>query len=318
MSITKTFISKGIRRLTIDEYLKRTFERAGYSHSDIRRTPLGMRITVFADRVGLIIGRGGQTINAVTEKLEKDYGLENPRLAVEEINKPFLNAQIVAEEIKNAIGKKVNPRKICNIMMQRIMESGAVGCQIRISGRTSGSMTRRDKFQIGYLKHSGQYAKDLVDSATVEAFTKLSAVGIQVKIMKTKPEADIQQLRAAMEKKPEQKVAAELKCPICSKDYDNERSLNIHISQRHPEAQAPSAVPTTGQPAAQSATAPVTEETKIAQLLEGNVSDVKKKIEDAHRPDWKVLLKAEKEGKNRKGVVDYLERRKAEKEARAQ
>ncbi|MBI4017935.1 MAG: 30S ribosomal protein S3 [Candidatus Aenigmarchaeota archaeon] len=311
MSTVKTFVSKGIRRLTIDEYLKKTFQRAGYSHSDIRRTPLGMRITVFADRVGLIIGRGGQTINAVTEKLEKEFGLESPRLAVEEIDKPFLNARIVAEEIKGAIEKNVNPRKITNIMIQRIMENGAVGCQIRISGRTSGSMSRRDKHQIGYLKHSGQYAKDMVDTAIVEAFTKLSAVGIQVKIMRSKPEADIVQLRATLEKGPAKTVVRELKCPVCGKDYDNERSLKIHIGQRHPEAPVPVATPETAQPVA-----PATEETKVAQLLEGNVTDVKKEIEDSRRPDVRALLRAEREGKNRKGVVDYLEKRVAEKEAK--
>ena len=323
--MAKTFVSKGIRKLTIDEYLKSTFQRAGYSHSEIRRTPLGMRITVFADRVGLIIGRGGQTINAVTEKLEKEYGLENPRLAVEEINKPFLNSQIVAEEIKNAIEKKVNPRKIANIMMQKIIQSGAVGCQIRISGRTTGSMSRRDKFQVGYLKHSGQYAKDLVDTAVVHAYTKLSTVGVQVKIMKTKPEADIAQLRAVIDKKPDEKTVVELKCSVCGKEYDNERSLKIHIGQRHPDAQAPVATPDAQtQPSQQAATNQLpgtresTTEDKIVQLLEGNVSDVKKKIEDARKPDLKALLKTEKDGKNRKGVVEYLEKRVEEREAKSQ
>ncbi|QQG39866.1 MAG: 30S ribosomal protein S3 [Candidatus Aenigmatarchaeota archaeon] len=309
-SIKKTFVNKGIRKLTIEEYLRNSFQKAGYSHSDIRRTPLGMQITVHADRVGLIIGRGGQTINAMTEKLEKDYGLENPRLNVEEIGKPFLNAKIVAEEIKNAVEKKVNHRKICNIMMQRILAAGAVGCQIRISGRIGGAKSRRDKFNIGYLKHSGQYAKDLVDTATVEAQTKLSSIGIKVKIMRSKPEADIASLRAIMEKRPEAAQAVQLRCPVCSKDYDNERSLKIHIGQRHPEAQAPVA-------SAQADASPPQEDTKVAQLLEGNVSDVRKKIEDARRPDVKLLLRSEKEGKNRKGVVEYLERRVAEKEAKS-
>lgn len=310
MSVTRTFVNKGMRKLTIDEYLKQTFERVGYSHSDIRRTPMGMHITVHADRVGLVIGRGGQTINAMTEKLEKEYGLENPRLTVEEIDKPFLNAHIVAEEIKSAIENGVNTRKICNIMLQRIMESGAVGCQIRVSGRTGGALSRRDKYKAGYLKHSGQYAKELVDTAVVEAFTKLSAIGIQVKIMKTKPGVDMAQLRAAIEKAPEKRVVVELKCPVCGKEYDNERSLKIHVGQRHPEAQVPIPVEVASAVQAQ----PAVGETKIAQLLEGNVAEVKRKIEDARRPDLKALLAAEREGKNRKGVVEYLEKRIAEQE----
>ena len=149
MNTKTTFVTKGIRKLTIEEYLKQQFERAGYSHSEIRRTPMGMRITVNADRVGLIIGRGGETINKITDKLRDTFGLENPRLNVNEIPKPFMNARIVAEEIKNAVEKSVNHRKICNIMMKKILESGAVGAQIRVSGRFGSAKARTDKFQEG-------------------------------------------------------------------------------------------------------------------------------------------------------------------------
>ena len=95
----KHFIKEGMREAQIEEFLMNRFDRAGYSHIEIQRTPLGTRIIVFANRPGLVIGRSGARIKEITEEIKTRFKLENPMLDVKEINNPFLDAQVVAGRI---------------------------------------------------------------------------------------------------------------------------------------------------------------------------------------------------------------------------
>jgi len=238
MSIKDVFVKEGIKKPEIEEFLRSQFDRCGYSHCDIRRTPTGMKIIVYANKPGLVIGRGGGKINEIAEKLKEKFGFENPRLDVQEITNPYTNAKIVAEEIKNAIERGINYRKIGSIMMSRIMESGAIGTEIRISGKLGSSRGRVQRFFSGYLKYSGETAKKYVDYALSVAVTKAGSIGIKVRILKEYPETRISELKNKLkkeEKKPEKTDKNEFKCPYCGKVYDKERSLKIHIGQKHAE-----------------------------------------------------------------------------------
>ncbi|MCD6367933.1 MAG: 30S ribosomal protein S3 [Candidatus Aenigmarchaeota archaeon] len=237
MSIKTKFVENGIKKPEIEEFLRKHFERCGYSHSEIRKTPVGVRITVYANRPGLVIGKGGENINKISEMLEKEFNLENPRIDVQEISNPYLNAKIVAEEIKNGLERGGNYRKIGNIMLRRIMESGAMGAEIRISGKLGSARGRTQRFYEGYLKYSGETAKKYVDYAFTSALTKAGAIGIKVRILKENPEAVIAEIKKAIKESKEKKeeTKGEFVCPYCGKVYDNERSLKIHIGQKHSE-----------------------------------------------------------------------------------
>lgn len=243
----------------MEEFLENSFERAGYSHSEIRRTPVRTRIVIYADKPGLVIGRGGSKIKEVTKKLKEEFDLENPQLDVKEIDKPELNANIVSEEIANALEKGVNHRKIGHIMLRRIMESGAVGAEIRISGKLGSSRGRTDKFVDGYLKHCGNSAKELVNRSQRKAITTLGSIGIKVKIMEEFPEGTAlkKQEEELTEEDLEEKAEEETKeleededeekaeeteeekdryeCPECGREFGSKRGLSIHISQKHPD-----------------------------------------------------------------------------------
>jgi len=188
MGVKEEFVKKGIRIAEVEEFLEKEFSNAGYSHSEIRRTPIGMRITVYADRPGLVIGRGGMKIKEITEKLKNVFGFDNPQLDVQEVQNPYLDASIVAKEIANAIEKGVNHRRICNLLIRRMEESGAVGGEIKISGKLSGSRGRTERYSFGYLKYCGEPAKKLVDSAKEIAITKPGIIGVSVRIMKEYPD----------------------------------------------------------------------------------------------------------------------------------
>lgn len=76
--IEKDFVSEGLRRTRIDEYLEKELERAGYGGMDVQITPLGTMVIVYAERPGMVIGRGGKNVRAITDVLKSEFGLDNP------------------------------------------------------------------------------------------------------------------------------------------------------------------------------------------------------------------------------------------------
>ena len=87
--------------------------------------------------------------------------------------------------------------------IKRVMDSGAVGIQIRVSGKMGGEKSRTEKFMQGYLQHSGETAERLVSKGKAEALLKPGKVGVQVKIMAINIEQEMKQ------KREQEKVAAE-------------------------------------------------------------------------------------------------------------
>ncbi len=188
MTLEKQFIDKGIKKNQLENFFEREYPRAGYTGCDIQRTPMGVKITIYADKPGLIIGRGGGRIDEITKKLEEEFGFEDPQIDVQEIERPELDAKIMAKEIKNAIESGANYRRVGSGVLRSIIQRGAAGAEIEISGKLSGSRGRTERFQDGYMKSCGEPAKRLVDEAVVHAKTKPGTIGVKVRIMEEKPE----------------------------------------------------------------------------------------------------------------------------------
>ena len=188
MAVIKHFVNEGVREAQIEEFLSKKFDRAGYSHIDIQRTPLGTRIIVYASRPGLVIGKSGARIKELTDEVQKKFKLENPMVDVIEVGNPFLDAQVVANKIAKSLERGGFYKKIANYYLDEIMKSGAVGVQIRIGGKLGGERGRFQKFKEGYIKHSGYFGDEIVDKGKATATLKPGIVGIQVKILKEQPE----------------------------------------------------------------------------------------------------------------------------------
>ena len=191
MSVEKHFIKEGIKETEIEEFLREKFNRAGYSHIEIQRTPLGTRIMVFANRPGLVIGKSGSRIKEITDEIQKRFEMENPMLDVREIENPFLNAQVIADKITKSLERGSFYKKLANFYLNEVMKAGAVGIEIRIGGKLGGERGRFQKFKQGYIKHAGYYADNILDKGYATANLKLGIIGVQVKIMKDLPEVGI-------------------------------------------------------------------------------------------------------------------------------
>lgn len=188
MAIEKLFVKEGTKEAQIEEYLRNKFDRAGYSHTEIQRTPLGIRIIVHANKPGLVIGRSGRRVDELTDDIKERFGLENPLVDVKEVENPFLDANIVAHRIAKALERGINFKKVANYYLQEIMNSGAIGVSIRIAGKLMGAeRSRFQKFRAGFIAQSGDYAEKLVDKGYAQASMKPGMVGVQVKIMKQAP-----------------------------------------------------------------------------------------------------------------------------------
>src|SRR5437763_14960001 len=94
----KRIIVENVRRVLLKEYLMNETRRAGFGGLDIQRTPMGTRVTLLAERPGLVIGRKGGAIKSLTEAGDRQVKFDNPQIEGQEVSARALNAQIMAEK----------------------------------------------------------------------------------------------------------------------------------------------------------------------------------------------------------------------------
>mgnify|MGYP000861889601 FL=1 len=181
--IEKDFVTEGLKRTRIDEYLENELERAGYGGMEIQVTPLGTMVVVYAERPGMVIGRGGKTVRAITKNLKDNYELENPQVEVKEVDIPELNPKIMAHKIAAMLQRGMHFRRVAYSTLRRIMGSGAQGVEISISGKIRGSRSATAKFSDGYIKKCGEPATRYVNDGFATVQLKPGVLGICVRIM---------------------------------------------------------------------------------------------------------------------------------------
>ena len=177
------FIENGLQRSQIDEFFADELGRAGYGGMDVAKTPMGTQIVLKAEKPGMVIGKGGKNIRKVTTELEERFDLDDPQIDVQEVDEPDLNARIVADRLANALERGWYFRKAGHTTIDRIMEAGALGAEIVLSGKVTGARSRVEKFNRGYIKHNGEPAESIVDEGQGVAVMKLGTIGVTVKII---------------------------------------------------------------------------------------------------------------------------------------
>ena len=183
MSVVKHFITESIKKTEIDEFLQKKLERAGYGGVTISKTPLGTHIVVYAMRPGLVIGRGGETIRELASILEEKFKVSNPQISVSEIEIPELNAYVVASRVAGALQRGVHFRRAGFWSLNQVMEAGALGAEIVISGKLRTERARYEKFKAGYLVKCGEPSIKYMQRAEVHVQLKPGIFGVRVKIM---------------------------------------------------------------------------------------------------------------------------------------
>lgn len=183
MSVVKHFIEESVKKAEIDEFLRNEFERAGYGGVDITKTPLGTHIVIYVMRPGIVIGRGGETIKRLAEVLEEKFQLPSPQISVAEMEIPELNANVIAARVASALKRGIHYRRAGFWALNRIMEAGALGAEIIISGKLRSDRARYEKFRAGYLPKSGEPVTKYMRKAEMHVQLKPGISGVKVRII---------------------------------------------------------------------------------------------------------------------------------------
>ncbi|MFX1315325.1 MAG: 30S ribosomal protein S3 [Promethearchaeota archaeon] len=232
MPLAKHFIEQGIKLMQINEYLRSELVRAGFAGVDIQKTPLGVRITLKTSRPGLVIGKGGKRIQEITDVLQERFGLEMPQIEVEEVEQPDLDAQIMAERLAYSLDRGRHYRRAGYYILRKVMDAGAKGVEIIISGKVTSQRARTQIFRAGTMSKSGQPAQEGVDKGVAQCIQKSGVLGVIVKIMRadTKMGDDITIKDDLLAQAQAKKVAQFAKTRVekkLKKDYDYKEEEGI-------------------------------------------------------------------------------------------
>ncbi len=207
MASERKFVAENVRRVLLKEYLMKTVDRAGFGGVDVQRTPMGTRVTLVTERPGIVIGRRGAAIKSLTKAIEDNFKYDNPQIEVQEVENPNLNAQIMAEKLAFALERGWHFRRAGHSTVRRIMEAGARGCLIVISGKRTGERHRTEKVKEGYIKYCGEPRELFVDTGFAVAKLKPGVIGVKVEIMhpeaRLPAEIDVMDMDAALQANPD-------------------------------------------------------------------------------------------------------------------
>ncbi len=184
MAIETKFIEDSIVKLKISRYLEKELVRAGFSRVEIQKTPVLTRITVYVLNPGRVIGRGGKTVNDITDTIKANFKVENPQINVMEIDNRMLEPRLVAKSITDRLERGINARRIIQSTLKEIIQNGALGAEIVAAGKLAAKGARKKKIRksLGYLPKAGNLT-ELVREAHATAYPKYGAIGITVRLV---------------------------------------------------------------------------------------------------------------------------------------
>ena len=182
MTQVKNVIRDNYNAMLLNEFLRKEIKDAGVSKVDITKTPTGTRVTLYVTRPGIVIGKKGFGIKQLTQKLETDYGLKNPQVAVEEITKPELSPSVMCNRMGSHIERGTAFRRATMWTLQQIMDGGAMGVQITVSGKLRGDRSAFEKHTAGILPRSGHHAESVVEEDITHVQTPMGLIGIRIRI----------------------------------------------------------------------------------------------------------------------------------------
>lgn len=184
--IEKKFIDVKMREFRIKEWLAEALGSIEHSKKEIIQTPLGVKIIIHTSKPGLLVGRGGSTIQNLTSMMKEKFNLEAPQIEVVEITEPALDPQILSERIVAQLTRfGVSKFKaIAHSSVEESMGAGAQGIEIKMAGRIPGSRAKYWKFSKGYVPKSGQPRIDDVSYGFSTAKLKIGSIGVTVRLLK--------------------------------------------------------------------------------------------------------------------------------------
>ena len=169
--------------IKVRAFLKKKLAHASVGRVLIERPAKDARITIFSARPGVVIGKKGEEIEALKAELRRLMGVQQVHVNIEEIRKPEIDAQLIADSIAQQLEKRIMFRRAMKRAMQNAMRLGAQGIKIMSSGRLNGiEIARREWYREGRVPLHTLRAD--IDYGTGEAKTTYGVIGIKVWVYK--------------------------------------------------------------------------------------------------------------------------------------
>ena len=168
--------------LQVRDFVKTHLANASVSRVDIERPAQRAKITIYTARPGIVIGKKGEDVEALRRILTEKMGVP-VQINIEEIRKPDLDAQLVADSVAQQLQRRVMFRRAMKRVVQNAMRQGAEGIKVQVGGRLGGvEIARSEWYREGRVPLHTLRAD--IDYATSEATTTYGIIGVKVWIFK--------------------------------------------------------------------------------------------------------------------------------------
>ncbi|XP_062513712.1 small ribosomal subunit protein uS3-like [Corticium candelabrum] len=185
ISKKRKFVADGVFKAELNTFLMRELAEDGYSGVEVRVTPTRTEIIILATRTQNVLGEKGRRIRELTAVVQKRFSFPEGtvELYAEKVATRGLCAIAQCESLRYKLLGGLAVRRACYGVLRFVMESGARGCEIIVSGKLRGQRAKSMKFVDGLMIHSGQPRTDYVDQAVRHIVLRQGVLGIKVKIM---------------------------------------------------------------------------------------------------------------------------------------
>merc|ERR1711868_57243 len=185
VSKKRKFVADGVFYAELNELLQRELAEDGYSGVEVRQTPARHEIIIRATRTQNVLGEKGRRIRELTAVVQKRFGFlpGSVELYAEKVQFRGLCAVAQAESLKFKLLGGLAVRRACYGVLRYVMESGAQGCEVTVSGKLRAQRAKAMKFADGYMIKAGQPCRNFVDTATRHVMLRQGVIGIKVLIM---------------------------------------------------------------------------------------------------------------------------------------
>jgi len=181
----RKFVQQGIFKAELNNFLMKELAEDGYSGLEIRVTPVRTEVVIMATRTQNVLGEKGKRIRELTSLVQKrfNFGEGEIELYAEKVNYRGLCAVAQCESLRYKLVGGLAVRRACYGVLRFIMESGAKGCEVTVSGKIRGQRAKSMKFVDGLMIHSGYPVNEYIQAAVRHVLLRQGVLGLKVKIM---------------------------------------------------------------------------------------------------------------------------------------
>lgn len=179
----KNFADNLVEDHKIRNFVKKNSYAAGVSRIEIERAAKRIKLNIYTAKPGMIIGKGGQGIESLKNKLQKIVSNKNILINIVEVKRPEADAQLIAENIAQQLEKRIAFRRAMKQSIQRAMKTGVKGIKTACSGRLAGAeIARTEHYNEGTIPL--QTLRADIDYGFAEANTTYGKIGVKVWVYK--------------------------------------------------------------------------------------------------------------------------------------